>query len=182
MYLFYASMILIGVVCVAVSLFVYILDKKKMVEMIGRIDSKTEALVDTIHDAEQIILEMNQFSDYLLERIDEKVKELENHKDLKFRLAPSGAHSMTENLGDLSAETVAHLEKPRIDLKTKGSDLDFSEIFSSASQKPVEHPEAVPSKYQDVYALKEEGLPEIEIAKELDMGIGAVRLILGMKS
>ena len=78
MYLFYSIMILLGVTCVSFSILLLIVDRRKVQDLSNDLDSKKEDIIEVINDAEQIVIEMNNFSDYLLERIDTKAKELED--------------------------------------------------------------------------------------------------------
>lgn len=77
MYAFYAIMMLLGVMMLLFSFFMLIIERKKAVELNDKLLNNEENLVEVINDAELIVEEMNLFSDFLLERMDSKAKEIQ---------------------------------------------------------------------------------------------------------
>jgi hypothetical protein len=193
MYVFYAVVILVGVICLVISIFMYLLDKKRSHEVMESLGSKTTKIYEAIQDAEQIVLEMNNFSDYLLSRIDAKVQELEDK-------IPAEENIVFKEFGGkpwgnrevIMKEEIALQEKQelhetmerkgnigkKIDLKVEGEKIDLKGLYGLGKEKLS----TLNPKHKEIYLLKESGLEDIEIAKELGVGIGEVRLILGMKS
>jgi flagellar motor switch/type III secretory pathway protein FliN len=159
----------------------YLWDKKKSDEMMESLDHKTTKIYEAIQDAEQIVLEMNNFSDYLLSRIDAKVQEFEDKipkeeniffeelkgTDLKKSEVPlKDQINQIENIGK------------NIDVKLQGEKIDLKGLYGLEKEKPI----PLNPKHKEIYLLKESGLEELEIAKVLELGIGEVRLILGLKN
>lgn len=266
MYIFYAVMILCGVLMTIVAIFLYIIDKRKSMDLMLRVEEKNNELTQAIQDAEQIVLEMNRFSDYLLGRVDEKLQEVEaclekdlkakedilhlqtrnqavgsedkwvhwenniqrENRDIQESMRPTrgqqtirtiqesiqgkvlrggtqvdelvkrkeSEHLKLSNTQEFSAkETLPsirnhedipnngilnhnqHVQNNRIDVKLEGTPVDLKELYIKAKNISPQKPKA-----ENVCTLKEDGWGDIDIAKELDMGIGEVRLILGMKS
>ncbi len=158
MFVFYATVILIGVICVIVSVFLYILDKKRSENELADVDKKLNEITEAINDAEQIVIEMNNFSDYLLEKIDSKVNDLEKKLECCDSMKEKNASNIDIRLG-----------KDNFELENVGNQKQ-EECLSFSD------------KHKKVNSLKDQGLDDIGIAKELDLGIREVRLILGMKN
>lgn len=73
---FYVSLIFIGIVLVSLSLILVLLDKNKAFSFIKNYENKKQELVEIINDAEQMIEELNKFSDYVVTQMDFKNEEL----------------------------------------------------------------------------------------------------------
>jgi DNA-binding NarL/FixJ family response regulator len=92
---FYASLIFLGIVLVLFSFIWVIIDKKKAFGFIKSIDSKKQELAEIITDAEQMIEELNKFSDYIVTQMDLKNEELQaNFKSLEERVKSLGSKAM----------------------------------------------------------------------------------------
>lgn len=74
---FYVSLIFIGIILVSFSLILVMLDKKKPFSFIKGYEDKKQELVQIINDAEQMIEELNKFSDYIVTQMDFKNEELQ---------------------------------------------------------------------------------------------------------
>jgi len=79
---FYVSLIFLGIILVAFSLLCIFLDKKKVFTFAKNFDEKKQQLVEVMNDAEQMIDELNKFSDYIVNQVDLKNEEL--NKNIKF--------------------------------------------------------------------------------------------------
>lgn len=73
---FYVSLIFIGIILISLSLILVLLEKKKAFSFINNYEKKKQELVEIIYDAEQMIEELNKFSDYVVTQMDFKNEEL----------------------------------------------------------------------------------------------------------
>lgn len=73
---FYVSMIFIGILLVLFSLACIFIDKKKVFSFNRNFDDRKQELVEIINDAEQMIEELNKFSDYIVKQMDLKNEQL----------------------------------------------------------------------------------------------------------
>lgn len=73
---FYVSLIFIGIMIAIISLILILIDKKNVFVFRKTFDDKKQELVEIINDAEQMIDELNRFSDYIVSQIDVKNEEL----------------------------------------------------------------------------------------------------------
>lgn len=78
---FYVTMIFFGILLVLSSLLFIALDKKKVFNFYKKLDEKNQQLTEILNDAEQMIEELNKFSDYIVNQMDLKNEEL--NKNLK---------------------------------------------------------------------------------------------------
>ena len=238
---------------------------KKVVELSTNLNSRKEDLVEVINDAEQIVVEMNNFSNYLMQRIDDKTKEVEkvielnkslvlkvqNKKQLKETNETLFAERIQERIEkqDVKAKQdsrVNQLSKAisvkqhqikieqqmqkvdgkelinseiqmdkvenavgyqgnvyypnksdskvkqnnydknpskttrtnkKIDLVAHENEVNLNEIYSISKDKVI----PINPRYREVYSLFEEGYTELDIAKKFNMGLGEVKLILGIR-
>lgn len=190
---FYVSFIFLGIVLVVVTLILIVLDRKKSYDYIEGLNEKRSELSQIVNDAEQMIQELNRFSDYAVTRIDEKNKEMSsNLKDLDDRLSQLGSinsayeiKSDAEPTGLISnADSKKKPGNPGNDLNSDDSS-DNSDITSNQPEKvnqvkdEVKYP-PLPQRHKEVLKLSESGLSDIEIAKKLNMGLGEIQLIIGL--
>lgn len=73
---FYASMIFLGILLVIISLISIFIEKRKVFHFAKGFDEKKLELSEIISDAEQMIDELNRFSDYIVTQMDLKNEEL----------------------------------------------------------------------------------------------------------
>ena len=73
---FFVSLIFFGILLVIVSLIIIFLDKKKVFQFMKSFDDKKQELTEIISDAEEMIEELNKFSDYIVGQMDRKNDEL----------------------------------------------------------------------------------------------------------
>lgn len=73
---FYVSLIFVGILLVLISIILILIDKKNVFIFRKTFDDKKQELVEIINDAEQMIDELNRFSDYIVSQIDAKNEEL----------------------------------------------------------------------------------------------------------
>ncbi len=73
---FYVSFIFLGILLIIVSLICIFLDKKKVFDFTKNFDDKKQELTEIISDAELMIDELNNYSDYIVNQMDLKNEEL----------------------------------------------------------------------------------------------------------
>lgn len=182
MYVFYATVILIGVICVVVSVFLYILDKKRTENELADVDKKLNEITEAINDAEQIVIEMNNFSDYLLEKIDSKVNDLEKRLECCDSNSTTNKDNIKLSVKDsqeqVNSSGVNEKNTSKIDIRLGKDSFELENVCNEKKEECL----SLNDKHKKVNSLKDKGLDDIDIAKELDLGIREVRLILGMKN
>lgn len=182
MYVFYATVILIGVMCVAVSVFLYILDKKRSEKELEDVEKRINEITEAINDAEQIVIEMNNFSDYLLEKIDLKVEVLERKLERCESTSMINENNVSlkneELEGQFNSSSVKEKNASKIDIRLGKDGFEVGDVYNEKKEERV----SFNDKHKKVHSLKDRGLEELDIAKELDIGIREVKLILGMKN
>lgn len=105
---FYVSMIFLGILLVLVSLLFIAFDKKKVFNFTKTFDDKKQQLTEIINDAEQMIEELNKFSDYIVNQMDLKNKELDqNLKNAEDKVLALGERVKAMNVST-SAGTAAN--------------------------------------------------------------------------
>lgn len=73
---FYVTFIFLGILLIIVSLICIFLDKKKVFSFTKTFDEKKQELTEIISDAELMIDELNNYSDYIVNQMDLKNEEL----------------------------------------------------------------------------------------------------------
>ncbi len=73
---FYVSMIFFGILLILLSLACVFIDKRKVFSFNTKFEDRKQELVDIIDDAEQMIEELNKFSDYIVNQMDLKNEQL----------------------------------------------------------------------------------------------------------
>ncbi len=180
---FYIILIFSGIILMAFLIVWTILDKKRVFKVVRDFDKKKSELVEIINDAEQMIEELNKFSDYIVTQMDLKDEELRSN--LK------KADEQIRNIGKKAQDLEVHAK----DLGTGNQLFNFNSdmvIDNMAFQNPAvvnmenintvnRRPDNVipmNSKYSEVLKLSRDGLNESEIARKLKMGKGEIQLIL----
>lgn len=93
---FYVSLIFIGILLSIISLILILIDKKNIFVFRKAFDDKKQELVEIINDAEQMIDELNRFSDYIVSQIDVKNEELNaNMKEAEKKLSALEERAVT---------------------------------------------------------------------------------------
>lgn len=204
---FYVSIIFLGIMLIVFS-FVWILyDKKKGFDYQKKIDEKKKELIDIIEDAEQMVEELNKFSDYVITQMDIKNEEL-NKNLKKFEDKVDSINNKAIKEVEKKVEKKAYPKKS-LNKVVNGSELDIQvkaevpllkynnekaidKIDSESTNSPVKKnsktqnskkDKVIPlksSKHKEVMQLAEEGFSETEIARKLNVGKGEIQLILGL--
>lgn len=206
---FYVSLVFFGVLLVLFSLACIFIDKNKVFSFMKGYDDKKQELVEIISDAEQMIEELNRFSDYIVNQMDIKNEELS--KNLKLAEEKINVLSMRAGIICNEAEAAVtqvssismkqsvettNMEIHAVDLPTSiavnGGAIDtsgssyvpyfkFNSDFIATSAKKSEKVIPINNKFSEVIKLSQEGMQGLEIAQKLKMGKGEVELILGLR-
>ncbi len=187
---FYVSLIFIGILLSIISLVLILIDKKNIFVFRKTFDDKKQELVEIINDAEQMIDELNRFSDYIVSQIDVKNEEL----NASIKAAEQRIRSFEEKAGAVvaaveTAEVKIEGIMPQAAVNSTGAaaaayirnDIVNSTTSSSTSGKKKEKVIPFSNRYSEVLRLSSEGMEDTEIAKSLKMGKGEVELIIGLK-
>jgi DNA-binding NarL/FixJ family response regulator len=188
---FYVSLIFIGITLILASLGWILYDRKKSYENIRLLEQKKTELLETVKDAEEMIDEMNKFSDYIVTQMELKNDEIRTNlkyfdtkiNEIRSRAENSlvstehntskaddgmdsgniriGENPVQENKCDLIIENLPDLYENRVKPAAKKNDKII----------PLN------SRYRDVVKLAENGLSDVEIAKRLNMGKGEIQLV-----
>lgn len=194
---FYASLIFLGIILILLSMAWVIADKKKVFGAARDLDRKKQELVEIINDAEQMIEELNKFSDYIVTQMDLKNGELEaNLKSAQENIKRLGEQAQSISMAEKQPEIRRYEETAKEDksiavsvagtLSSTAAEIllhDASNPLMHLNRQPVKKSEKVihiNNKYSEVVRLAAEGFSELEIAKSLNMGKGEVALILGV--
>ncbi|MCX8130294.1 MAG: hypothetical protein N3I35_09375 [Clostridia bacterium] len=198
---FYVSIIFIGITLIVISLVWIAYDRKKSYDYVTQMDSKKEELVTIINDAEQMIEEMNKFSDYIVTQMELKNEEMcSNLKELEKKVSlinVAAEESAGLKVMNIKSDKVVNGNVIDVRLNSDhsvynhgyGSEHDSDNLKSenaaiSQVSRPIQksREKVIPlnNKYREVIRLAEAGMSDTEIAKDLRMGKGEVQLILGM--
>jgi DNA-binding NarL/FixJ family response regulator len=166
---FYVCIIFIGIMLILVSLGMIAYDRKKGYDNSTKLIDKKEELETIISDADQMINEMNKFSDYIVTQMELKNEEMstslkmfeEKYNQLNTRNSQSNMESTVVQPMAVNANSVIS---------------QVNKIQHKINEKVV----PINNKYKRVIQLSEKGISNTEIAKSLNMGKGEVQLILEM--
>ncbi len=122
---FYVSLIFIGIVMVSFSLILILLDKNKAFSFIRNYEKKKQELVEIINDAEQMIEELNKFSDYVVTQMDFKNEELsinlkKAHEEIKaLTQRTQGNSKVTEEVKAVYKAEIKEETKPEANMQIR---------------------------------------------------------------
>jgi hypothetical protein len=184
---FYVSLTFLGIVLIIFSLVWVILDKKKVFSYARSFEQKKEELAEIITDAEQMIEELNKFSDYIVTQVDLKNEELQTNlknADEGIKTIGKKAQAIYEAEVKTAAieETSARAETKMLEVNGSSntyqspSGIRFEKLVSRRNEKVI----PLNNRYNEALRLSENGMGVIEIAKMLNMGKGEIELILGI--
>jgi len=189
---FYVSIIFLGIILILVSLVAIAFDRKKFNNLSKQLDRKREELISIIADAEQMVEELNKFSDYMITQMNLKNEELSgNLKLVEEKLAQldtkaheaCGTTACPEVKAVNSASALPSSVLRQLSFEGK-SDWVIDSLGSVSGPAPFGKDEnkekIVPmnTKHKKVLQLADKGLTHTEIARALSMGKGEIQLIL----
>lgn len=192
---FFLSFIFIGIILVIFSLIMILLDKKKVFSFFKDYEDKKQELVEIINDAEQMIEELNKFSDYIVTQMDFKNEELSlNLKKAEDQIKSymHKANEICNNTNELPAgvkseNNLSQNSVPNTIFETPIAMSGNMYEPGTAYTEPVykyggmgseEKVISINAKHNEVVRLARSGLSVVEIAKKLNMGKGEIQLIL----
>jgi hypothetical protein len=197
---FYVSIIFIGIMLIVFSLVLIAYDKKKSIDNAKVLEDKKQDLINIINDAEQMVEELNRFSDYIVNQMDIKNEELcatlkgieEKAKKINQRIdeKPEMKSATQRNDMTVSCNNVEATGNDSEKLFGLNSDLiidnivfdnrgvigDIYKPYNKVKEKVI----PINNRYKEVIQLSERGLDNTEIAKRLNMGKGEIELTLGL--
>lgn len=170
---FYASIIFLGIVIVIVALAAIIFDKKRASDDKVKVDEKKSELVEIINDADQVLSELNNFSEYLVEQVDKKNNEL--NKSIE---------KAEEKLKEIHSGYMELVSASSLNVKKAVNGNVQTQFVKKDKQQNTKEDKVIPinNKYTRVMELHQDGIPKEDIAKLMNMGIGEVELTLGTRS
>lgn len=193
---FYISIVFLGIALIVFSLLWIVLDKKKSNDHAKSLEEKKEELVTIITDAEQMIDELNRFSDYIVTQMDLKNEELSSNLrdiDEKVKQISIKIHE-TDSVSAIKLEKQPGEARMAAGMDTAYSYRDEASVIDtkanngySVGEAAIKQPYRLKdkvihlnSRYNEVIQLSRNGLNETDIAKRLNMGKGEIQLILQM--
>lgn len=192
---FYISMIFLGILFVIFSLVCLFLDKKNVFEFSRSFEDKKQELTEIINDAEQMIEELNKFSDYIVSQVDLKSEQMnKNLKDAEIRIRELSDRAAV--IGRSAADSIetadingrrrpASVAARTLDPQPSIQNVSNDKIVITAANAPEagKNDKIIPfrRKYSEVLRLSREGMGNLDIAKSLKIGKGEVELIVGLR-
>lgn len=167
---FFICIILIGVLMTAIAMIWMVIEKKKSRDYRLETNERRYELQQVVDNAEQLLDELNNFSNYIVTRMEEKQQEVESVIQ-----AADERLNLFEQIEDIQ------LEMPKREKET-----DVMESMAVMEQEPPATPakkaKVIPlnEKKRQVIKLYKDGLDSTEIAKLLNMGKGEIELISRM--
>lgn len=135
---FYVSMIFIGIVLIMASLIWVAFEKKGSFSFMKKLEEKKQDMVSIINDAEQMIEELNKFSDYIVTQMDVKNEELRNNLKTADEEIKQLHSRIVEQLVEVP-EKIAAANENRIEVRKEATSIKVvNGICLEAVQKPSE--------------------------------------------
>ncbi|MCX7842622.1 MAG: hypothetical protein N2489_06060 [Clostridia bacterium] len=189
---FYVSIIFLGIMLIIIALIWIAYDMKRSQDYVKKLDDKKQELLEIISDCEQMIEELNKFSDYIVTQMDIKNQEMcSSLKIIEEKLEQISLKNVENNdVVPIVKEKVVN-GTPGTGFFNHNSDLiidnieyDSSNAVKTSSSKSSgrSKDKVIPinNKFKEVIRLSENGMSDTEIARALNMGKGEIQLILGM--
>ncbi len=167
---FFICIILIGVLMTAVAMLWMVIEKKRSRDYRLEINERVHELQQVVEDAEQLLDELNSFSNYIVTRMEEKQQEVESVIQAADRRL-----DLFEQIDIQSETSKQEKETPILE------DMPVNEPVPAAAAA-VKKAKVIPlhEKKRQVIKLYKDGYDSTEIAKMLNMGIGEIELISRM--
>lgn len=167
---FFICIILIGVLMTAVAMIWMVIEKKRSRDYRLETDERKYELQQAVEDAEQLLDELNNFSNYIVTRMEEQQQEVESVIQAADRRL-----DLFEQIHDIQLDIPKQeKESPAID--------SMVIMESSPSAATTKKAKVIPlnEKKRQVIKLYKDGYDSTEIAKMLNMGKGEIELISRM--
>jgi len=173
---FFVCIILIGIMIVSITIVWIVIERKNSRDYRLEIDESRYELQQTIDDAEQLIDELNNFSDYIVSRMEEKQQEIES-----IIKSVSEKADLIENIAVQASSTNQFQEKSEdeiseVSIVTENNQEEPAETIQVRKGKII----SFDAKKREVMNLYKKGVCSTEIARMLNMGKGEIELISRM--
>lgn len=205
---FYVTIIFLGVILVAVSLFLILMDRANGKDFFKEFDRKKDEMFGLIQDSEEMIHELNRMSDYVVTVISEKNQEFfKKAKDMddQDKVEEKPVNQIQQQIQteepvittpELSTEVDKINQQINQDIQKLTNIQSYKNMQSGIKQQKEANDEIIdtrednekPSKLvlnsrrKQVLQLIEQGLSNDEIAEKMKMGKGEIGLIRGLSS
>lgn len=169
---FFICIILIGILIAGIAMVWMVIEKKNMRDYRLDLDERRHDLERVIEDAEQLLNELNDFSDYVVNNLENKQQSLE-----------TAVRTLDERLELLSQLKDIDPEVSGGETFSPVSEQNFNDLGTEAPDiQPVKKGKVIPLdvKKREVIKLYKSGMDSTEIAKMLNMGKGEIELISRM--
>ena len=179
------------------SMIFLIIIRKWSAREIKRIDKKKNEIEEMLLSADQMIDELNRFSDYMIGHIEEKVQEAEelilqidnkiDNRQIAVQDELIITRSVEEKMRNLKNQAEKANAKTIIPFTNKASVVNPGKMqmytrTGTIGGSPSDNLLKSNLKTKQIISLAEKGLDEAEIAKMLNVGRGEIQLILGMRN
>lgn len=205
---FYVTIIFLGVILVAVSLFLILMDRANGKDFFKEFDRKKDEMFGLIQDSEEMIHELNRMSDYVVTVISEKNQEFfKKAKDMddQDKVEEKPVNQIQQQIQteepvitnpELSTEVDKINQQINQDIQKLTNIQSYKNMQSGIKQQNEANDEIIdtrednekPSKLvlnsrrKQVLQLIEQGFSNDEIAEKMKMGKGEIGLIRGLSS
>ncbi len=205
---FYVTIIFLGVILVAVSLFLILMDRANGKDFFKEFDRKKDEMFGLIQDSEEMIHELNRMSDYVVTVISEKNQEFfKKAKDMddQDKVEEKPVNQIQQQIQieepvittpELSTEVDKINQQINQDIQKLTNIQSYKNMQSGIMQQNEANDEIIdtrednekPSKLvlnsrrKQVLQLIEQGFSNDEIAEKMKMGKGEIGLIRGLSS
>jgi len=180
MTVFYTCIIFIGIGITVFSLILMLYEKKRLHDYRSDLKEKKDQIISVIEDAEELIDEMNRFSDYAVTQIEEKNNALLDtiaKADLMIQKLKTPATDQALPVEPESAESAVYDESSIT--KIIEEDKPHDENKNSAYQMKGKVL-TFDVKRREIIKLARAGMESTEIARILNCGKGEIELIARM--
>ncbi|MGI6050046.1 MAG: DUF6115 domain-containing protein, partial [Acetivibrionales bacterium] len=181
---FFTCIILIGSGLVVFSFFLLLYEKKRLHDYRKDLRERKEDIVQIIEDAEELITEINRFSEYTVNQIEEKNQILTNtisDADLRIELLQSNEF-IRQNI-EPSYEADVRQESEHIAYDAASVSRIINEDKSRTEELTAANKGKILTfdiKRREIIKLAKSGLDSTEIARILNCGKGEIELIARM--
>lgn len=187
---FFVSIILIGILVVCFALVWMVIEKKRAMDYRLEIDERRYELMQIIEDADQLLTEMNNFSSYIVDQMEEKQQSIEFslHKAeqrieqlFDMYIKPVHVPEMLDVTKEIKEQTEKIINNKEIKNEVNSEieeNIEIEESILSSRKKGKLIP--FDERKREVIKLHKKGISSTEIAKMLDMGKGEIELISRM--
>jgi ElaB/YqjD/DUF883 family membrane-anchored ribosome-binding protein len=188
---FFVSIILIGILVVCFALVWMVIEKKRAMDYRLEIDERRYELMQIIEDADQLLTEMNNFSSYIVDQMEEKQQSIEFslHKAEQrieqlfdnMYIKPVHVPEMLDVTKEIKEQTEKIINNKEIKNEVNSEieeNIEIEESILSSRKKGKLIP--FDERKREVIKLHKKGISSTEIAKMLDMGKGEIELISRM--